>query len=155
MGRPTATGSRERGFTYLSLLFFMAVLEVGLAATAISWQTAMQREKERELLFVGAQFQQAIALYYYRSPGEAKEFPKKLNDLLKDARFPPAERYLRRVYRDPLTGKDEWGLVPAPDGGIMGVYSLSRDTPIRTAGFESTDPDVVVTYQDWKFVVRP
>jgi type II secretory pathway pseudopilin PulG len=155
MGRPTATGRRQRGFTYLSLLFFMAVLGVGLAATAISWRTAMQREKERELLFVGAQFQQAIALYYHRSPGEPKEFPKKLNDLLKDARFPTVERYLRRVYRDPLTGKNEWGLVPAPEGGIIGVYSLSRDTPIRTVGLEATEPGAGVTYQDWKFVVRP
>lgn len=155
MGRRTATGNGARGFTYLSLLFFLAVLGVGLAATAISWQTAMQRERERELLFVGGQFQEAIALYYHRSPGEAKEFPRKLDDLVKDARFPGVERYLRRVYRDPLTGTDKWGLVPAPDGGIMGVYSLSTQTPVRTAGFESTEPGAAVTYQDWKFTVKP
>ena len=154
MGRPTATGDRPRGFTYLSLLLFIAVLGVGLAATAVSWQTAMQREKERELLFVGTQFEQAIALYYYRSPGEAKEFPKKLGDLLKDARFATVERYLRRVYRDPITGKDDWGIIAAPDGGIMGVYSLSTDQPIRRAGFEA-EPGATVTYQEWKFVVKP
>jgi len=138
----------------MSLLFFIAVLGIGLAATAVSWQTAAQREKERELLFIGAQFQEAIGLYYHRSPGEAKEFPKKLADLIKDNRFPSVERYLRRLYRDPITGKDDWGLVPAPDGGIMGIYSLSTDQPIRTVGMEA-EPGETTTYQDWKFTVKP
>ena len=154
MVRLTRTGSAQRGFTYMSLLFFIAVLGIGLAATAVSWQTAAQREKERELLFIGAQFQEAIGLYYHRSPGEAKEFPKKLADLIKDNRFPSVERYLRRLYRDPITGKDDWGLVPAPDGGIMGIYSLSKDQPIRTVGMEA-EPGETITYQDWKFTVKP
>lgn len=154
MERRTPTGSPQGGFSYLSVLFFIAVLGIGLAATAISWQTAAQREKERELMFVGAQFQEAIGLYYHRSPGEAKEFPKKLADLLKDARFPTVERYLRRVYRDPITGNGDWGLVPAPDGGIMGVYSLSTDQPIRTVGMEAEE-GAAVTYRDWKFTVKP
>jgi len=154
MVRLTRTGSAQRGFTYMSLLFFIAVLGIGLAATAVSWQTAAQREKERELLFIGAQFQEAIGLYYHRSPGEAKEFPKKLADLIKDNRFPSVERYLRRLYRDPITGKDDWGLVAAPDGGIMGIYSLSKDQPIRTVGMEA-EPGETITYQDWKFTVKP
>jgi type II secretory pathway pseudopilin PulG len=154
MARLTRTGSAQRGFTYMSLLFFIAVLGIGLAATAVSWQTAAQREKERELLFVGAQFQEAIGLYYHRSPGEAKEFPKKLADLIKDARFPTVERHLRRLYRDPITGKDNWGLVAAPDGGIMGIYSLSTDQPIRTLGLEAEE-GATVTYRDWKFTVKP
>ena len=59
----------QRGFTYLALLFYLAVLSAGLATVAVSWQTARQREKEEELLFAGAAIREAIALYYNRPPG--------------------------------------------------------------------------------------
>ena len=44
-------------------------------------------------------------------------------------------RHLRRLYRDPITGQDEWGLVEAPGGGVMGVYSRSEDEPIKSGNF--------------------
>jgi len=155
MEQRTGTGSAAKaGFTYLSLLFFVATLGIGLAATAASWQAAAQREKERELMFAGKQIQEAIGLYYHRSPGEVKEFPRRLQDLLKDPRAATVERYLRKLYRDPLTGDEKWGLVRSPDGGIMGVYSLAPGTPIRTIDFPP-EPGKPYTYQDWKFVVRP
>ncbi len=141
----------------MSLLFFIAVLGVGLTATAVSWQTSRQREKERELLFIGVEFRDAIALYYHRSPGIVKEFPRDLNDLLKDQRYPNIQRYLRRVYRDPMTGLPQWGTVPAPGGGIMGVYSLSPDAPRKKAGFFGLQNGFAEagSYSDWKFVYDP
>lgn len=154
----TRTGdARPRGFTYLSLLFFVAVMGVGLAAAAVSWQTARQREKEAELLFAGTAIREAIALYYNRSPGSLQEFPKQLRDLLQDPRYPYTRRYLRRIYRDPITGEAEWGTISAPDGGIMGVHSLSGGKPIKTAGSIANGPDfeTAATYADWKFVYLP
>jgi type II secretory pathway pseudopilin PulG len=147
----------EGGFTYLSLLFFVAVLGVGLAATAVSWHTARQREKERELLHVGSEFRDAIGLYYHRSPGAVKEYPRDLADLLNDKRYPTLQRYLRRIYRDPVTGGAEWGLVLAPGGGVMGVYSLSKDVPIRKIDFAEIEKSFVnaASYADWKFVYEP
>jgi type II secretory pathway pseudopilin PulG len=141
-----------RGFTYLSLLCFVAVLGIGLGATAASWQTERQRQKERELLFIGEEFREAIALYYNRSPGEVPEFPRKLQDLLQDPRYPIMQRYLRRIYRDPIVGQEKWGTVPAPDGGIMGVYSLSNSTPVKTYGIPG---DASEKYSDWRFVYQP
>jgi hypothetical protein len=41
------------------------------------------------------------------------------------------QRYLRRIYRDPMTSKTEWGLVQSVDGRIMGVHSLSKDKPLK------------------------
>lgn len=141
----------------MSLLFFVAMLGIGLAATAVSWTGASQREKERELLFIGIEFRDAIALYYNRSPGVIKEFPKDLNDLIKDQRYPNIQRYLRRIYRDPMTGQAKWGTVPAPGGGIMGVYSLSSDAPIKKAGFTEQQKGFgeAGSYADWKFVYQP
>jgi hypothetical protein len=63
------------------------------------------------------------------------------------------QRYLRRMYADPITGKREWGVIEAPGGGIMGVYSLSDQQPIKTGGFAARDSTFADTarYSDWTF----
>jgi hypothetical protein len=67
------------------------------------------------------------------------------------------QRYLRKIYRDPLTRSTDWGVVEAPTGGIMGVYSKSEDVPIKTANFPwrwASFADAR-NYADWKFVFSP
>ena len=151
------TAKRQPGFTYLTVLFVIALSGVLMAATGVSWQTVAQREKERELLFVGDQFRRAIGLYYERAPGGVKVFPKTLEDLLQDNRYLTVQRYLRKIYRDPITGKTEWGLVAAPEGGIMGVYSTSEEAPFKRAGFRVADEAFKdqPRYADWRFVYIP
>src|SRR5512142_1369455 len=78
---------RESGFTYIAVLIFVAILSVGLAATAEAWHMALKREKEAELLFVGHQFRNALAAYYNHTPGQAGRYPTSLEDLLKDPRY--------------------------------------------------------------------
>lgn len=140
------------GFTYLTVLFIVAILGGGLALVGEMWQTAAQREKEAELLFVGHQFRSAILRYYLSGP--QRQYPRALEDLLKDARMPETRRYLRRVYADPMTGKAEWGLVKAPDGGILGVHSLSDEAAFKRANFKRRDAVFAGAqkYSDWKFV---
>jgi type II secretory pathway pseudopilin PulG len=151
------SAGRAQGFTYLSLLIVVAITAGALAAAGGIWSQAAQREKERELLFVGEQFRQAIALYYWRTPGGAHQFPQSLDALLEDKRWPVTQRYLRRIYRDPLTGGTDWGVVEAPGGGIAGVYSKSEETPIKTAGFPMRYATFAEArnYTDWKFVFAP
>lgn len=124
------TGKRERGIAYLALLIAIAIIGVGVAAAGIVWSEASQREKERELLFVGEQFRRAIQ-QYYESGVLDKKYPPTLEALLEDSRFPGTRRYLRRTYRDPMSGTAQWGLLRAPDGGIMGVFSLRDDVAAR------------------------
>lgn len=169
---PIATGSgshgREGGFTYLGLLFAVALVGVSLSAVGVLWATESQREKEQELIFIGEQFQRAIASYYERSPGLVKRYPPQLDDLLRDNRFLGVKRHLRRIYPDPMTGGIAWGLVRAPDGGVMGVYSTSAKKAInqrfRPDGEAGVGNDFVPgehdlhgssTYSDWRFVHRP
>lgn len=150
--------SRSRGFTYLALLIAVAITAGALAAAGGVYSHVAQREKERELLFVGEQFRQAIALYYWRTPGGAHQYPKSLEALLEDKRWPVTQRYLRKIYRDPITGMNEWGVIEAPGGaGIMGVYSKSEEVPIKTAGFPArwTAFEEARNYADWKFVFSP
>lgn len=147
----------QRGFTYLALLFMIAIMGAVLASTAVVWHTLVQRDKERDLLYVGHAFRRAIGLYYERTPGAAKQFPKKLDDLLEDKRQTQLARYLRKRYIDPMTLTQKWGLVPGPGSTVMGVYSLSEATPIKTGNFEQADKDFAdkTSYQDWKFVYTP
>ena len=146
----------QRGFTYLGLLIIIAVMGAGLAAFGELFSHAAQREKERELIFIGNQFRGAIASYYNKSPG-AKVYPKKLEDLLEDKRFPMPQHHLRRVYSDPMTGKAEWGMVEAPGGGFMGVYSLSEETPIKSGNFTVADQafEGAEHYTKWIFAYSP
>lgn len=148
--------SMQAGFTYLALLFAVATMGIGVAAVGLEWQTSRQREKEAQLLFIGREFQRAIALYYYRTPGGALEYPRSLEELLEDPRSVGVQRYLRRIYRDPITNRAEWGLVLSPDGRITGVRSLSERQPLKTGNFPEAFPfEGRRRYADWEFVFVP
>lgn len=144
---------RQYGFTYLGVLFAVAILGAVLASTAVVWQVQVQRDKEKELLFIGHAYRQAIAQYYEKTPGTTKQFPQKLEDLLEDKRQTQLTRYLRRIYLDPMTASKDWGLITGPGATIVGVYSRSTREPIKTANFEEADRDFAgaVSYVDWKF----
>ena len=141
------------GFTYIAMLVFVAVMGIGLGATGVLFHQQAQREKEKQLLFVGEQFRAAIGRYYENSPGSVKRYPPTLTDLLKDERYLSVQRHLRRVYVDPMTGKPDWVVIAAPDGGIMGVHSAFAEKPIKSDAFP---PDYEAfkdkgSYTDWKF----
>lgn len=145
--------AKQHGFTYVAVLIFVATLgAIGVAYGELA-SHASQREKEKLLLFVGGEYRDAIASYYEKTPGAFKRYPHALEDLLEDRRFPVAVRHLRRLYRDPMTGAEEWGLVKAPDGGIMGVHSLSERTPIKSGGFAYRDRLLAdaAKYSQWRF----
>ncbi|HEX8988222.1 MAG TPA: hypothetical protein VF816_09680, partial [Rhodocyclaceae bacterium] len=48
------------------------------------------------------------------------------------------------------------GIVPAPEGGIMGVFSLATAKPIKQAGFapQLAGLENKRRYADWQFVYR-
>ena len=143
----------EAGFTYIAILIAVAIFGVGLAAAGVIWHTAAQREREAELLFVGHEFRKAIQAYTARGAGL---YPRTLPDLIEDRRYPNIQRYLRKIYVDPMTGRAEWGLVRAPDGGILGVHSLSDERPIKTANFDLVDQEFEgkSKYSEWIFSAK-
>ena len=153
--RPPSQGVKagQRGFTYLGFLLFVAIAGAGLAAYSELASHTAQREKEAELLFRGEQYREAIASYYKKE----QRYPKALAELLEDKRYPMPVRHLRRLYREPITGQDEWGLVEAPEGGVMGVYSPSEDEPIKSGNFSPKNQEFADSpkYADWKFVHVP
>jgi type II secretory pathway pseudopilin PulG len=148
---------QQRGFTLVAALaaMFLLALATQQVMSVVSQQA--QREREAELLRVGAAFAKAIGAYYEASPGTQKNWPPSLEALVDDRRMVSLQRYIREVYRDPLTRSTEWGIVPAPDGGVAGVYSLSEGEPIRSGAIESGPLSLppASRYTDWKFVYTP
>lgn len=138
----------------LALLFLLAVLGTGMAALGTVWTTTVQREKEAELLFIGAQFSRALESYYRLSPGPEKSYPQTLDALVLDPRFPMPVRHLRRIYIDPMTGTPEWGLIRDSQGGIIGVHSLAEGAPLKQTGFASGQEAFADarSYRDWVFM---
>lgn len=144
---------KQKGFTYVGFLIFVAITGAGLAAFGEIASHAAQREKEAELLFRGNAFQAAIASYYKKET----RYPQSLEQLLEDKRYPMPVRHLRKQYVDPMTGEANWGLVEAPGGGVMGVYSRSEDKPVKTGNFSIQNQGLegAGRYADWKFVHSP
>jgi type II secretory pathway pseudopilin PulG len=150
------------GFTYIMALFAIVVMGIMLSAAAQNWKTIMLREREKELLFRGMQYKDAITRWYKSSPlgpGQAVAFPlNDLKDLLKDPRTTGSStiRYIRELYKDPITGEDWVPIRGGATGGIIGVASSSELMPIKKSdfpeGLESFEGKK--KYSDWQFVYQ-
>lgn len=155
--RRSRIAADETGLTYLGVIIIAATLSTSLAAAGIVWHFAQQREREDELMYVGNQFRVAIGRYYLNQLGPQKEYPKRLEDLLRDPRHPGQVGYIRKLYPDPITGSTDWGLLKLPDGSILGVYSKSERKPIKTGRFGALNRHLErkSKYSDWKFAYLP
>ena len=89
---------RERGYVLLTLLLFMALLIIaaGTAATDIAF--SIRREREEELIHRGVQYRRAIRAFTKKTG----RFPVRLEELDNT----DGMRFLRKHYKDPVTGKD-------------------------------------------------
>ena len=141
----------QRGFTYIGLLIAVVIMGFMLTVAARVWTTTEQRERETQLLFIGHAYRMAIASYF----ASGHQYPRTLQDLVQDERFPQPKHHLRRLYPDPMTGTTDWSLILTPSGqGIMGVASNSQRTPIKLDGFDLIDSAFKGTdcYCSWQFI---
>ena len=122
-----------------------------MTTAARQWKTVVQRELEADLLAKGMEIQTALALYSASAkagrvmPGDV--YPQTLAELTK-----PPKPFLRKVYLDPV-GHGEWEVLRAPTGGIMGVRSKSKLTPIKQGNFPLAVRhfEGKPTHYDWVF----
>lgn len=144
MNRLQRVRTQQSGFTYLMLLWWVAISGVMLMALAQRWSIEAQRQKEMELVFRGNQIKRAIEAYAKVPVKEAaaSNYPPSLEDLLEDKRLSDPRHHLRRLWPDPLTG-GAWGLIK-DKSGIKGVYSTAGMAPLRA-------PDGILRFSEWRF----
>ncbi|NVH71026.1 type II secretion system protein [Paraburkholderia sp. JPY432] len=144
--------ARENGMVLLALLIALMLMSIALMGALDVWSLERQRERERQLLFVGNQYRLAI-LRYYRA---GRALPASIDELLDDSRFPAPLHHLRRAYPDPVTGKNDWVFMQQ-GARIYGLYSSSTDLPIKRAGFPLLYQDFEnqKTYGGWQFFYLP
>ncbi len=127
----------DRGYILVVLLVSMAVAAVWMSAALPAWRQQSMREKELDLIFRGEQYARAIALYQIKN----NSYPLDIDVLV-------SQRYLRKKWKDPVTGEDfqlvglTSGQGGTPNrsgvpGGVAGVSpgSTSRGgTPVGPGG---------------------
>ncbi|WP_338616191.1 type II secretion system protein [Pigmentiphaga sp. CHJ604] len=146
---------RQEGFSYLALLFALAIFGVGLAKIGPLSSQLTRRDAEAELIRTGLEVERAIASYYYSSPGTLPTLPRTWDDLLEDRRFVTMKRHLRRIPFDPVTRTYDWGMEEI-GGGMAGIYSRSDAAPLRRRPIElERSTTGGEHYSDWKFVFIP
>lgn len=124
----------QRGFTLAGLLVVLTIMMVFIAYTVPrQWSKVMQRERERQTIFVMKQYARAIREFSSKHGGA----PPASLDQLKEARLPRVIRGPKGEYADPLTGKIDWILVPPTAvavGGATGGATLGGPGATTTTG---------------------
>ena len=149
--------ARQRGYILIVTMFMAFMVAVLMIALSRWWQAEARREKERELLWVGSQFRTALAGYAAATPVGGNPRPGALTDLLRDDRGGTVRRHLRRLYMDPITASDAWGIVQAEDGTVLAVHSRSALHPLPADGSSPRFHRFAGTtrYSEWQFGVFP
>lgn len=149
----------QGGAVLLFLLFMVALTGLMIGIAGSSWKTLVQQSREEDLLWKGSRIRAAIGAYYEtaQTTGKSvKQYPSRLQDLIRDPRYLEPTRYLRKLYPDPMTGLP-WEMINAPGGGIMGVRSGSTEKQFKQTGFTEENKAFAgkQSYREWEFVYLP
>jgi type II secretory pathway pseudopilin PulG len=110
---------QQHGYIMLALVLLVALVLIALAAELPNLSTQLRRDREEELIHRGAQYARAIKKYY-RKFGT---YPVSIEQLENTNHL----RFLRKRYKDPMTGKDFRLL-------HLGEVQLSLKAPGMTTG---------------------
>ena len=112
-----ARHATQRGYVLLTLLLMLAVMGIVTATMVTSFKFEMQRDREEEMIHRGVQYSRAIRAYYKKFG----RYPATIENLENTNQM----RFLRRRYKDPLTGKDfkvlHFGEVKMGLAGVAGM----------------------------------
>jgi type II secretory pathway pseudopilin PulG len=121
----------ERGYILLMLMLFVALLAIAAGALAPSIAFRVRRDREEEMIHRGVQYSRALRRFVKKTG----RYPTRLEELENTNNI----RFLRKRYKDPITGKDfkllhvgEVQLTGAP--GIAGASAIGRNTTGAAGG---------------------
>ncbi|MGD0014152.1 MAG: hypothetical protein ABSD56_06975 [Bryobacteraceae bacterium] len=113
----------QSGFALLLVLAMAAIVAIMLYLQMPRVVFEAQRAKEDLLIQRGEQYSRAIRLYF-RKFGR---YPPSLEALENTNNL----RFLRRRYRDPMTGSDEWRIIHFAGGGFPDSVTLKPPKPAK------------------------
>lgn len=90
--------SSQRGYVLIMLMLFIALLAIAAAAVAPSIGFEIRRDREEEMIHRGVQYSRAIR-HYVKKFGR---YPTRIEELEDTNNL----RFLRKRYKDPITGQD-------------------------------------------------
>lgn len=90
----------EEGYMLLAAIFFLALFTLALSVALPKMAKAIQRDRELETMQRGKQYIRGIRMYYKKFG----RYPPNVDALVKTNEV----RFLRKKYKDPTTGKDDW-----------------------------------------------
>jgi type II secretory pathway pseudopilin PulG len=88
----------ERGYILLTLLLFVALLAIAAMAIAPQIVFEVKRDREEEMIHRGTQYSRAIRRFVKKSG----RYPTRIEELENTNQV----RFLRKKYKDPITGQD-------------------------------------------------
>jgi type II secretory pathway pseudopilin PulG len=148
------------GFTYIAALFMVVIMGIMMGAVGQSVRVIMQREKEKELIFRGLQYRDAIERWNSKP---VKVPLKDLKDLVEPTTSSnidrSKDRMLRKLYKDPMTADGKWKTLPNPPDPVQGIYgvaSTSNEEPLKQGNF----PEIIKSfegkkkYSEWEFIYK-
>jgi len=98
LSKTRSARSAEQGYIMLTLLLMIALMIIAAAIIVPSISFDIKRDREEEMIHRGVQYSRAIRAYYKKFG----RYPAKLEDLENTNQL----RFLRKRYKDPITGKD-------------------------------------------------
>jgi hypothetical protein len=122
----------QSGFALLLVFAMAAIVAMMLYLELPRVSFEAQRIREQVLIDRGEQYTRAIKIYFKRF----QRYPPTLEALENTNNI----RFLRRRYKDPMTGKDEWRLIHAGPGGIL-TDSLTQKPPQKKVDAQATSLD--------------
>jgi type II secretory pathway pseudopilin PulG len=125
------THSPHAGFSLPALIFFMTAASIFIAAAVPVYQMQAKRDAEEELIFRGGEYTRAIQKYQ-RKFGV---YPTSIDQLVSTNGL----RFLRKAYKDPITGKDFRLLLINPDGSLTGSKVFTQNITNQSI-FGNTQP---------------
>jgi len=117
--------SKERGYVLMTMLLFVALLAIGATAAIERIDMQVKRDREEEMIHRGVQYSRAIRNFVKKFG----RYPTRIEDLEETNNL----RFLRKRYKDPITGKD-FKLLHMGDIQSIRVPTLPGATPVSAMG---------------------
>src|SRR5215472_11779413 len=124
--KSSRTKSGQSGYALLALMLAVTLILIALSIEAPRIAQQIKRDKEEEMIHRGMDYATAIKRFVHKNGGR---YPLSIEQLEDTNHI----RFLRKRYKDPMTGEDNWRLVH------LGEAQIKLPTP-PAGSLQTTNP---------------